>query len=393
MTDLFSDAMRRNPYPVYEQMRRTSPVYYVPPPFDGWMIFDYAGVKRTLHDHETFSSKVPAPPHWFLFSDPPGHTRLRALISRAFTPRVVANLEPRIRQLSRELLDRTEGRSEMDVAAEYSIPLPMMVISEMIGIPAEDWPLFQRWSQGILKLSYTRSGGEEAAAAMREFRAAVAEMDPYMTAMIGQRRAAPRDDLLTHLVEAEVEGGKLAREEILGFCQLLVVAGQETTTNLINNAILCLLEHPEERARLEQRMDLLPSAIEEVLRYRSPLQWMMRTPRRDVEISGQVIPAGKLVLPMIGSANRDPQQFLDPERFDITRDPNPHLAFGHGIHFCSGAPLSRLEARIALTDVLERLKGFESASEGPWEPRQALHVHGPTRLPIRFGRGRVSAGA
>jgi cytochrome P450 len=391
MNDLFSVEVRRNPYPAYDFMRRTSPVYYVPPPFDGWMIFSYPEVKRALNENETFSSKVPAPPHWFIFSDPPGHTRLRALISQAFTPRMVANLEPRIRQISRELLDKVADRSEIDLAAEYSVPLPMMVISEMFGMPPAEWPQFKRWSDGILKLSYTRSGGEEAAAGLREFTAVTEEMNEYLTGMIAQRRAAPQDDLLTRLMQAEVNGERLSQPELLGFFQLLMVAGQETTTNLINNAILCLIENPNERTRLEQRLDLLPMAIEEVLRYRSPVQWMMRTPRHDVEILGTVIPAGKLVLPVIGSANHDPQAFPDPERFDITRDPNPHIAFGHGMHFCLGAPLSRLEARIALTDVLERLKGFEYAVDEPWEPRQALHVHGPTRLPIRFEQGIASA--
>jgi len=176
----------------------------------------------------------------------------------------------------------------------------------------------------------------------------------------------------------------------LGF-QLLLLAGSETTTNLINNAVLCLVENPDQLARLQAAPELLPSAIEEVLRYRSPLAWTMRTPKRDTELHGQVIPAGQLVLPMIGSANRDPKQFPDAGRFDVTRDPNPHLAFGHGIHACLGAPLSRLEARIALSDLLERLKGFELASAEPWEPRKALNVYGPARLPIRFEPGRRAA--
>lgn len=391
MLNLFSDEMRRDPYPVYDQLRSASPVLRVPPPFDAWLVFDYEGVKRVLNDHDTFSSAVPAPRHWFLFFDPPRHTKLRALISRAFTPRVVANLEPRIRQLSRELLDQTIERGEMDLAADYAVPLPMKVIAEAIGIPAADWPRFKRWSDGILKLSYARSGGEEAAAAGREFGAVTAEMSAYLTDAVAQRRAAPRDDLLTRLVEAEVDGERLTHDEILGFFQLLVVGGQETTTNLIDNAILCFVEHPDQLARLRATPGLLPSAIEEVLRYRSPLQWMMRTPRRDVEVHGQVIPAGKLVLPMIGSANRDPRLFFDAGRFDVARDPNPHLAFGHGIHACLGAPLARLEARIALTDLLERVRDFRPASAGPWEPRRALHVHGPARLPIRFAPGRRAA--
>jgi cytochrome P450 len=382
--DFFSDAMRRDPYPLFDRLRAASPVFHVPPPFDAWLIFDYDGVKRALADHDTFSSAVPAPRNFFLFFDPPRHTKLRALILRAFTPRSVANLEPRIRELTRQLLDRVIERGEMDLAADFAVPLPMMVIAGMIGIPPEHWPRFTRWSDAMLRLSHGRSGGEEAARAGREFGAATAEMSAYLTDMIARRRAQPLDDLLTRLVAAEVDGERLTHDEILGFFQLLVVGGQETTTNLIDNAVLCFVEHPDQLARLRAAPELLPSAIEEVLRYRSPLQWIMRTPRRDVEMHGQVIPAGKLVLPMIGSANRDPRQFRDAGRFDITRDPNPHVAFGHGIHACLGAPLARLEGRVALEDFLGRVKDFALASAEPWEPRQALHVHGPAQLPLRF---------
>jgi len=223
---------------------------------------------------------------------------------------------------------------------------------------------------------------------VREHAAVKEEMRAYLSDLIEARRKAPRDDLLTRLVEAEVDGERLTEEELLGFFQLLLSAGTETTTNLINNAILCLVENPDQLARLRAAPDLLPSAIEEVLRYRSPGQVMYRETKRDVEMHGQVIPAGRFVLAVIGSANRDPQQFRDPDRFDIGRDPNPHIAFGHGIHFCLGAALSRLEARVALSDLLERVKGFELASDEPWEPRKALHVHGPIRLPIRFEPGR-----
>ncbi len=388
--DFFSAEMLRNPYPVYDGLRGRSPVVHVPPPFDAWLVLDYEGVKWVLHDHDTFGSAVPAPPNWFIFSDPPRHTKARALILRAFVPRVVANLEPRIRELSRDLLDRVIERGEMDLAVDYAVPLPMKVIAEMIGIPGADWPRFKGWSDGILKISYARSGGAEAAEAGKVFTAVTAEMSVYLADMIARRRAAPRDDLLTRLVEAEVDGERLAAEEILGFFQLLVVGGQETTANLINNAMLCFLEHPDQLARLRATPDLLAPAIEEVLRYRSPLQWVMRTPRRDVEVHGQAIGAGRLVLPVIGSANRDPRQFADAGRFDVTRVPNPHLAFGHGIHACLGAPLARLEARIALADLLERLGDFRLASDAPWEPRRALHVHGPARLPIRFTPGRRS---
>jgi len=386
--DFFSDDMRRDPYPIYDRLRGASPVFRVPPPFDAWLVLDYDGVKQVLTDHATFSSAVPAPEHWFLFQDPPRHTKLRGLISKAFTPRVVANLEPRIRELSRDLLDRVVERGEMDLVADYAVPLPMWVIAEMLGIADAGWARFKRWSDAILRLSYARSGGTEADDALGGYLAVTSEMDAYLAEALAQRRAAPRDDLLTRLAEAEVDGERLTQAEILGFFQLLVVGGQETTTNLITNAVLCLVEHPGDRARLEAAPERVPGAIEEVLRYRSPLQWVMRTPTREVTIAGHTIPAGRLVLAMIGSANRDPHQFRDAGRFDITREPNPHVAFGHGIHACLGAPLARLEGRIALTDLLGRLPGFALADTAPWPPRRALHVLGPARLPIRFEPGR-----
>jgi len=378
--NLFSDGIRRNPYPAYDQLRTTSPLLRVPPPFNGWLVFDYESVKWVLNDHETFSSRIPAP-NWFIFFDPPAHTKLRALISRAFTPRMIAQLEPRIQELTEELLDA--AGSEFDFAAAFSIPLAMKVIAGMIGIPLSDWAMYSRWSDIILQLSYSRSGGEEAERSRRDFTAVTAEMDAYLTAMIAERRANPRDDLLTRLIEAEVDGERLTQQEILGFFQLLVFAGQETTSDLLNNAVLSLLENPDQLALLRTEPALLPAAIEEVLRYRSPLQWMMRTPRRDVELHGTIVPAGAFVLPMIGSANRDPRVFADPHRFDIRRDPNPHVAFGHGLHFCLGAALSRLETRIAITAILARFSTIELAITDPLPPRRALHVHGPDRLPLR----------
>jgi cytochrome P450 len=384
MLTLFSEAMRRDPYPVYQQMRSTSPVLYVPP-FDSWLLFDYESVKRAMNDHEAFSSRVG--PEWLLFLDPPRHTQLRALISKAFTPRMVANLEPRIRELSRDLINQTIERGEMDLAADYSAPLPMSVIAEMIGIPIADRPRFQRWSDAILRLSDDLLGNDDGKRAVNDFRAVTVEMDAYLADLAGQRRAKPLDDLLTRLVGAEVEGERLSHKEIVNFVQILLVGGQETTTNLINNAILCLIENPEQLDRLKTTPGLMSLAIEEVLRYRSPFQWTPRITRQDVEMHGQVIPAGKRVLAFIGSANHDTQRFKNPDRFDITRDPNPHIAFGHGIHSCLGAALARLEARIVLPDLLGRLHGLELASREPWEPRKALHVHGPVRLPIRFQRG------
>lgn len=386
MIDLSLPETRRNPYPAYDQLRRQAPVVH-DPGTGLWMAFSYEAVKRVLQDHDAFSSRH-GPAEWMIFLDPPRHSKLRALVAQAFTSRSVAELEPRIRELSRELLDRTIERGTMDLATEFAVPLPMMVIAELLGIPVEDRPRFVRWNDAILAMSYTVVGaGEAARAAVAEFAVATGEMSDYLAELLELRRSAPREDLLTRLLHARVDGEQLNEREILGFFQLLLLAGSETTTNLINNAILCLLDHPELFARLGAEPERLPSAIEEVLRYRAPLQWMYRVSTREIELGGQNIPAGKLVLAMIGSANRDPLVFPDPDRFDITRDPNPHLSFGYGVHFCLGASLARLESRVALGELLGRLKGLVLASDEPWEPRPGLHVHGPARLPICFERG------
>jgi cytochrome P450 len=419
MTQLFSDEMRRDPYPVYRHLRNTSPVYH-DPALSLWMIFDYDGVKRALTDAQSFSSQYG--PDWLIFADPPRYTKLRALISKAFTPRSIASLEPRICDLNRELLDNAMAGSarseapkcdslaigaanasewrEFDVATDFAIPLPMMVIAEMIGIPVSDHARFKRWSDVILKMSYTIGRrDEEAATAASDFMAVTGEMDDYLASILSARRttapatAEADDDLLSRLANAEVDGERLSHEEILGFFQLLLLAGSETTTNLINNAVLCFIEHPEQLARLRAAPELLPAAIEEVLRYRSPLQWIYRLTRREVDLHGHVMSAGRLVLAVIGAANRDERHFPDPDRFDIARDPNPHLAFGHGMHFCLGAPLGRLEARIALAEFLARFDGFELAGDSPWSPRQGLHVLGPTRLSIRVRLADRSAAA
>ncbi|HLG95802.1 MAG TPA: cytochrome P450 [Bryobacteraceae bacterium] len=387
MLDFLSDETRRNPFPLYDQIRSQWPLLRNPQS-DAWMVFDYAGAKRVLTDHEAFSSSVtPAPviSKWLIFSDQPRHSKLRGLISRAFTPAVVAGLEPRIREISRQLMDAVLERGEMDLAADFSVPLPMMVIAEMLGVATSDWPRFRGWGDAVLKLSYAAGASPEVLQSVAgEYAAAMTDMRAYFTQVLENRRRAPADDLLTKLADAEVDGDRLSDDELLGFFQLLLVAGTETTTNLLNNAILCFIEYPEELDTLRKAPGLLVSAIEEVLRFRSPVQWMFRVTRREVELHGQRIPAGKLVLPVIGSANRDPQQFPEPRRFHIAREPNPHIAFGHGIHFCLGAPLSRLEARVALTQLLACATNVRLQSAEPWEPRKALHVHGPARLPVCF---------
>jgi cytochrome P450 len=387
--NFFSEDLRRNPYPFYAALRAKSPVFEEPRT-GLWLILDHQGVKRALHDHEAFSSRASPPgaptTDWFIFMDPPRHTKLRALVSRAFTPRAIAALEPRIRALSGELLDRVRGQRELDLAASYSIPLPLLVIAEMLGAPAKDRPLFRRWSDATVALAFMLSGSPEKARVERDFGAALAEARPYVAGLVAARKAAPRDDLLTRLVEAEVDGERLTGEEIFGFFQLLLVAGHETTTNLIGNAMVAFGEHPEQLDLLRSRPDLIGSAVEEVLRYRSPVQVMFRVPRCDIEAEGQTIPAGKLTLAVIGSANHDEKVFSNPDALDIAREPNAHLSFGHGLHFCLGAPLARLEARVALPDLLSRFRSFELMEDRPWTPRAAFHVLGPEKLPLRVSQ-------
>lgn len=390
MMDLFSSDRLRDPFPSYALARRASPVLR-DPATGAWMVFDYEGVRRALHDADSFSSAVSPPPsrtsQWFIFSDPPRHTKLRALVLRAFTPAAVSNLAGRIAELSRELLAEVRERGELDLVADYAAPLPLLVIIELLGGHPEQLPVYKRWSDAMVALAQTLAGGDAAAAAESEFGAATREMEAHLRGLLAERRDRPTGDLLSRLVQAEIDGDRLTEEEILGFFQLLLVAGNETTTNLLSNALLCLLDHPDERLRLRSNPVLLAPAIEEVLRYRSPVQASFRVTRREVALGAVSIPAGQLVLPMIGSANRDPAAFEDPERFDIGRHPNPHLAFGHGAHFCLGASLARLEARVAIPDLLACLPEFELAEQQPWEPRRAFHVHGPSRLRLRFDVG------
>lgn len=385
MMNALLTAALRNPFPLYSVLRRTAPVFRVPGR-EIWMLFDYESVKRALHDPAVFSSRAAppggAPLDWMIFMDPPKHTKLRAIVMRTFTPRAIASLEPRIGRLAHELLDRVIDHGTMDLVADFAAPLPLLVISELLGVPATDRALLSRWSDAILHLSDAIAGGERAARAMATYRAARLEMQPYVERQVAERRAIPRDDLLTRLASADVDGESLTGKEILSFFQLLLLAGSETTTHLISNATLCFMAWPDQLARLQADRTLLPSAIEEVLRFRTPLQMAFRSTTREVKLQRRVIPAGQLVLLMMTSANRDPRQFREAARFDITRTPNPHIAFGHGIHFCLGSALARLEATVALTALLDRTADMQHT--GAWMPSTGWNVHGARTLPVRF---------
>ncbi|MDB4896024.1 MAG: cytochrome [Firmicutes bacterium] len=291
----------------------------------------------------------------------------------------MAALEPRIEAIANELLDQVEASGQLDLIQDLAYPLPVIVIAEMLGIPAQDRDRFKHWSDEITASADSLLGDSGA-----HGQQAQAEMAAYFRDIIAQRRAQPQDDLISALLAAELNDEKLSEADVVSLCWLLLVAGNETTTNLIGNAVLSLLEHPEEFARLRSNPALLNTAIEETLRYRSPVQFMFRVTKVDAELGGQTIPAGSMVMAGIGSANRDEAKFSDPDRFDIARDPNPHIAFGHGNHFCLGAPLARVEARVALTAIFDRLGDLRRANDDQLVPPKGFAVHGVKHLPLLF---------
>ena len=374
---------QRDPYPWYRQMRQSAPVHYDPK--DGcWNVFGYNDVQRILLDHETFSSNLSgqmpvgnddAIQTSIIALDPPRHNRLRSLVNKAFTRTSIGDLAPRISAITAELLDKIVAAGQMDVVRDLAYPLPVTVIAEMLGVPPDDRERFKRWTDAIV--------GEPEA--YREAPDAERQLGEYFVQIVDQRRRQPRHDLISALLQAEVDGERLSMVELLGFCVLLLVAGNETTTNLIGNAVLCFAENPDVPQRLRETPSLLPMTIEEVLRYRSPVQALPnRVATRDVEVAGQQIKRGQQVVFWLGSANRDEAKFPDAERFIMDRTPNPHLAFGAGVHFCLGAPLARLEARIALAALLERCPNLEVDESGVVLGQSPI-VFGPKRLPVRFG--------
>ncbi|SDL67343.1 Cytochrome P450 [Arthrobacter sp. ov407] len=374
-----------NPFPRYEAMRHSEPVFQ-DQETGVWHVFRYDDVQRVLSEHATFSSRIggdnPSETGQLfaaslINTDPPRHRQLRSLVSQAFTPRSVEALGPRISELTDELLDPVVAAGAADLIDQLAYPLPVIVIAELMGIPAADRDRFKEWSDVIV--SQTRPGADESG-----HMAAHREMAEYFMGMIEQRRRRPGHDLISALLGAEIDGQKLTVIELLGFCSLLLVAGNETTTNLIGNAVLCFSEAPGTAERLIAEPALLPQAIEEVLRYRSPVQSMYRISAVDTTLRGLPIPAGSPIVAWIGSANRDGEQFPHPDVFDVGRSPNRHLAFGQGVHFCLGAPLARLEAKIALQAVLSRLPGLAVEPEAQLERMESTIVYGVKQLPVSW---------
>jgi cytochrome P450 len=380
-----------NPFPFYRQMRAEQPVYF-DRKTSHWNVFRYEDVQHVLSDHSTFSSQFAGSAEAgdsvfaasMISTDPPRHRQLRALSTQAFTPRAVEALAPRIQQIVDEYLDRLEGSVQMDGIADLGYPLPVIVIAEMMGIPSEDREKFKHWSDMIVSMSNMAGGSVDYDALDSS---AIFEMSSYFFNLIELRRSQPQDDLISALLKAEVDGQKLEMMELLGFCSLLLVAGNETTTNLIGNALLTFAEHPEEWTRLRGNPDLLPQALEEVLRYRSPVQSMFRVAKENAEISGQSIPVGARLIAWIGSANHDDAQFLDADAYQIDRKNNKHLAFGQGIHYCLGAPLARLESKIALGEMLKRFSQISLKPDAPIERMPSTLIYGLHSLPLILHAG------
>ncbi len=402
---MFDPSNRADPYRVYRQIREMGPVTAGIP---GLVVFarhadcsailtdPRAGADRTKsilfaalaasgrltkEDQEVIDRRP------FLLRDPPDHTRLRRLVSKAFTPRVVEGLRMRIRQLVDEALDAVANRGRIDVVSEFAYPVPVAVISELLGVPTEDHETFQGWSRDLTRLLDPDIRLLEAPDDEERRRRAgtMALFREYFLDLIERRRSRPGDDLLSQLVAAEEEGDQLTEEELVATCVLLLVAGHETTVNLIANGILALLMNPEQRDLLRERPELARGAVEEALRFDPPVQVTGRIALEPLDIGGAPIPQGGIGMLLLAAANRDPAAFPDPdpERFDITRDAGHHLAFGMGPHFCLGAPLARLEGQIALSAFVRRVRDPLLADE-PLRYKEHFTLRGLAELPVEF---------
>ncbi len=359
-----SEQFRANPYPIYDRLRHKDPVHRMR--LGGaWVLSRYEDCNTVLRDHRRFRNYNPdygGTSHRVLVMldlDPPDHTRIRALVSLAFTPRAIARLAPRIRRIADDLLDNIGEQPRFDLLADFAYPLPITVIAEMIGVPPSDMDAFKQWSRD-LALSIEPIISDEQ---LRRIQRSNDELYAYFERLIERRRHDPGDDFITSLLAAEETGDRLTREELIGTLMLLLVAGHETTQNLIGNGLLALLRNPDQLQRLRDHPDLIELAVNELLRYDSPVQFVRRFVAEEVEIGGKRIPAGRVLLCLVGAANHDPSVFTDPQTLDIGRREQSHLSFGRGVHYCLGSALATLEARIAFTALLRRFSAIRLAAE------------------------------
>jgi cytochrome P450 family 109 len=384
MKELDTKTKKLFPFTIYNHLRENSPVR-----LDSnrgcWDIFDYEDVHHILKNPAIFSSQrgVGDRKESLLFMDPPKHKQMRNLVNKAFTPKVVNELAGHIAEITNELLDDVANAKEMDVVSDLAGPLPVIVIAELLGLPTSDRKLFKEWSDALVKGSEVNT--EEAfEAVMKERKTAIEQLTPYFKGIINERRIKSRNDLISLLLAAEIDGEKLSEEELLGFCILLLVAGNETTTNLITNTVRYITEDISVQQKLRENMALIPSAIEESLRFYPPVQAIGRIAKEEVVIGGKTIKAGSQVISWVASANRDESKFTDASKFIIDRKPNPHLSFGFGIHFCLGAPLARLEANISLEILLKRFSKIDVKTGTELEPIPSPFVFGVKNYPVTF---------
>jgi cytochrome P450 PksS len=402
--DVTSPAFKANPHPVYTRWRAETPVCRLTLP-DGqsaWLVTRYDDVVTVLKDGRFAKDKrnvltpaqlarLPWMPALFkplertmLDLDEPDHTRLRGLVSKAFTPRLVENMRGRIQALTDELLDAVQGKGQMDLIRDFALPLPTTIIAEMLGAPARDRHRFHRWTSALVSSAATTWG-------KLKMLPSVWALLRYSRNLVRARRAAPRDDLISALVSAREAGDRLSEDEMLAMIFLLLLAGHETTVNLVGNGVLALLEHPEQMERLRGDPELIRPAVEELLRYDAPVAMASeRYAREDMPVAGVTIRRGDLVVPVLASANRDERKFDRPEALDLAREPNAHLAFGHGPHYCLGAPLARLEGQIAINTLLRRLPDLRLAMpHAALRRRPGWGLHGLEALPVVFAPRRA----
>jgi unspecific monooxygenase len=387
-----------NPYPVYAELRERAPVLYHGGT-NQWLISRYSDVKALLRDrrfgrtylHVATHRDMGRPeepgwqaPFWHLIRsglldlEAPDHTRLRRLVSKAFTPRMVDRLLPRVQAIADDLVDHVAGGGEADLIATIAEPLPVAVIAEMLGIPEPDRHLLRPWSADICRMYELKPSEEDARIAVR----ASVEFSEYLRALSRERRANPADDLISTLAQVVDEGDRLTEDELIGTCVLVLNAGHEASVNVTGNGWWALFRNPAQLALLRSNPSLVPSAIEELMRYDTPLQMFERWVLEDADVRGVRVPKGSEVALLFGSANYDPSVFERPEALDLTRDPNPHISFGAGIHFCLGAPLARLELEVSFTTLLRRLPMMELAAEPEWKP--AYIIRGLKELRVSF---------
>ncbi|MEN8183568.1 MAG: cytochrome P450 [Myxococcota bacterium] len=394
---LFTPEFHADPYPIYREMREEGRLLEVGG-MESWIATGYEEVFTILRDarfksgfsrsdnayDRQWQARSPVTFEFFhrnmLGANPPDHTRLRGLVSRAFTPRRVESLRPRVESIVSKLLDEVAPRGRMDVVQDFAYPLPLTVIAELLGVPVEDREKLKAWSQPFTRIL----DGMTRDAYLEEAEAAALEMNAYFREQFERHRQRPGDDLIDGLLAAHDEGDRLSEDELLSTCLLLLVAGHETTTNLVGNGLLGLLRHPEQWERLRAQPELAPSAVEECLRYDAPVQFTSRRPWEDVELFGRTVPGDMEVILVLGAANRDPARFPDPDRLDIGRADNTHLAFSQGIHFCLGASLARLEAEVALRGLSRRFPEMELACETV-SYRPGFAIRALEALPVDLG--------